>query len=89
VWRDYHLCHDQTPHYEYGKTMLKILDWQSGYKKRWVLKCPQHYEQLPAIMKVYPDATVVFTHRDPVSSLQINCNYGGLQRTHDGKEARP
>jgi len=69
-WRDYMGSHDQTPHYEYGKTMLKILDWQSGNKRRWVLKCPQHYEQLRPLMNVYPDATVVFTHRDPVASLQ-------------------
>jgi Sulfotransferase family len=35
-----------------------------------VIKCPQHFEQLPAIMRVHPDALVVFTHRDPIESLQ-------------------
>jgi hypothetical protein len=70
AWRDHYLSHDQTPHYEFGKTMLKIMAWQDGVKKRWVLKCPQHFEQLRPIMNVYPDALVVFTHRDPVASLQ-------------------
>ena len=35
--------------------------------KRWVLKSPQHLEQIPAVMQTFPDATVVFTHRDPAS----------------------
>jgi hypothetical protein len=69
-WRDYYLSHDQTPHYEFGKRILKIMAWQDGAQKRWVLKCPQHFEQLRPIMNVYPDALVVFTHRDPVASLQ-------------------
>jgi hypothetical protein len=69
-WRDYYLAHDQTPHYEFGKTVLKIMSWQDGVSRRWVIKCPQHFEQLPVIRRVYPDALVVFTHRDPVASLQ-------------------
>jgi hypothetical protein len=69
-WRDYYLSHDQTSHYEYEKTMLKILQWQRGEAKRWIVKSPQHFEQLRPIMNVFPDALVVFTHRDPVASLQ-------------------
>jgi hypothetical protein len=69
-WRDYYLSHDQTPHYEYAKTGMKIMSWQDGETRRWVIKCPQHFEQLPAIMRTYPDALVVFTHRDPIESLQ-------------------
>ncbi len=70
AWRDHYLAHDQTPHYEFGRTMLKIMSWQDAVSRRWVLKCPQHFEQLRPIMNVYPDAFVVFTHRDPVASLQ-------------------
>ncbi len=69
-WRDYYLAHDQTPHYRFGRTMLQIMSWQDGRERQWVLKCPQHFEQLGAIMNVYPDAFVIFTHRDPVASLQ-------------------
>jgi hypothetical protein len=69
-WRDYYLSHDQTPHYEYEKLMMQVLQWQRGEAKRWVVKAPQHFEQLTAIMNVFPDALVVFTHRDPVASLQ-------------------
>jgi hypothetical protein len=49
--------------------MLKVLQWQRG-PDRWVLKCPQHLEQLGPLMSTFPDATVVLTHRDPVSVIQ-------------------
>jgi hypothetical protein len=73
-WRDHYYATDQTPHYEYMKTVLKILTWQdgdhTGESTRWVLKCPQHLEQLPVLNTVFPDATVAVTHRDPVSVIQ-------------------
>ncbi len=65
-WRDHYLAHDQTPHYEYLKTVLKALQYLRG-GERWVLKSPQHLEQFDALMQVFPDATVLVTHRDPVS----------------------
>lgn len=72
-WRDHYYASDQTPHYKYMKTVLKILTWQDGddgSNTRWVLKCPQHLEQLPVLHKVFPDATIAVTHRDPVSVIQ-------------------
>ena len=73
-WRDHYYATDQTPHYEYMKTVLKILTWQdgdtSGENTRWVLKCPQHLEQLTVLHRVFPDATIAITHRDPVSVIQ-------------------
>jgi hypothetical protein len=70
-WRDHYLATDQAPHYEYLKRALQLLQWQRREPgKRWVLKCPQHLEQLPVLLKVFPDATVVFTHRDPVAVIQ-------------------
>jgi len=65
-WRDYYLAHDQMPHYEYMRTVLKVLQWLRG-GERWVLKSPQHIEQFPALRATFPDATFVVTHRDPVS----------------------
>ncbi|KEQ16384.1 sulfotransferase family protein [Endozoicomonas numazuensis] len=72
-WREHYYETDQTPHYEYMKTVLKILIWQqrdTDTPTRWVLKCPQHLEQLPVLLKVFPDATIAVTHRDPVSVIQ-------------------
>ena len=63
-WRDYYLAHDQTSHYEYLKTQLKAMQFLRG-GRRWLLKSPQHLEQLPVLNKVFPDVFVIFTHRDP------------------------
>lgn len=64
-WRDYYLSHDQTTHYEYLATQLKALQFLRG-GRRWLLKSPQHLEQLPVLNSVFPGVIVVFTHRDPV-----------------------
>ena len=68
-WRDYHLSHDQTSHYRYMRTGLQILQWRKP-RERWVLKSPQHLEQLGPLLSMFPDATVVVTHRDPVAVVQ-------------------
>ncbi len=70
-WRDYYLAHDQTPAYEYLKRVLQVLQWQRG-GERWVLKSPQHLEQFGPLLAVFPDATFVVTHRDPVSVIASN-----------------
>lgn len=69
IWRDYYLAHDQKPHYAYMKTVLQILQWFRP-RERWVLKSPQHLEQLGPLLTTFPDATVVVTHRDPVAVVQ-------------------
>ena len=67
-WRDYYLSHDQRPHYSYMKKVLKVLQYLRG-PKRWVLKSPQHMEQLPVLYETFPDATFVLPHRDPAAIL--------------------
>jgi Sulfotransferase family len=64
-WRDYYQAHDQTPHYEYLAGQLKAMQYLRG-GRRWLLKSPQHLEQVPVLDRVFPGSIVVFTHRDPV-----------------------
>lgn len=64
-WRDYYQTHDQTPHYEYLARQLKAMQFLRG-GRRWLLKSPQHLEQVPVLDRVFPGSVVVFTHRDPV-----------------------
>jgi Sulfotransferase family len=64
-WRDYYRTHDQTPHYEYLARQLKAMQFLRG-GRRWLLKSPQHLEQVPVLDRVFPGSIVVFTHRDPV-----------------------
>ncbi|HEX6842370.1 MAG TPA: sulfotransferase [Stellaceae bacterium] len=40
-----------------------------GGAGRWVLKCPDHVFALDEIRSVYPDARIVFVHRDPMRVL--------------------
>jgi hypothetical protein len=49
--------------------VLQILQWYRP-RERWVLKSPQHLEQIGPLMATFPDATVVVTHRDPVAVVQ-------------------
>ncbi len=84
-WRDHYLGLDQRPHYAYMKRVLQALTWMRG-PQRWILKSPQHLEQLPALLDVFPDATIVITHRDPVSVIRSTITmlgYGDrMRRTH-------
>ena len=68
IYRDYYLGEDQTPHYRYLRRILQALSWLRG-PRRWIFKSPQHLEQFGTLMKVFPDATVVVTHRDPVPTV--------------------
>ena len=56
------------PAYQFHRRFLQHLQHQrpGGH---WVVKCPDHLFALSAIREVYPDAGLVFVHRDPVKVL--------------------
>jgi hypothetical protein len=57
-----------TPSYVYHRHFLEHL--QSRYmKERWVLKSPVHLRTLDALLDEYPDARLIFTHRDPAKTI--------------------
>ncbi len=56
------------PAYQFHRRFLQHLQHQAP-GGRWVVKCPDHLFALDAIRKVYPDAGLVFVHRDPVKVL--------------------
>ena len=64
---------DMTDPYEYHKLQLKILSAQRS-AERWVLKCPWHIWNMDALMAVYPDAQIIFTHRDITKALASHCS---------------
>lgn len=83
-WRDLYYTLDQDGHYAYLRTMLQALTFLRG-PSRWVLKSPQHLEQLGPLVRTFPDATIVFTHRDPVAVIQSAITmlaYGDRLRRH-------
>ncbi len=60
---------DATPAYRQLADLLRLVGWsqQSSSIRPWILKTPQHMLDLPALLNVFPDARLIFTHRDPHS----------------------
>ena len=83
-WRDYYLTHDQIDHYTYLREILKAMQFMKGPKK-WILKSPQHLEQISPLLRTFPDATFVITYRDPLSvvlSTSTMLSYGDRVRRY-------
>ncbi len=64
---------DWTDAYERHRRNLQLIGLHDA-DRRWVLKNPSHLVALDALMAVYPDALVVCTHRDPVTSIASACS---------------
>lgn len=58
---------DAEPAYRHLANLLRLVGWsqQASSIRPWILKTPQHMLDLPALLKVFPDARLIFTHRDP------------------------
>ena len=63
----YYTSIDHTAGYRYFKRVLQTLQWLRG-GTQWVLKAPSHMEQLKPLLAVFPDATLIQTHRDAVTT---------------------
>jgi Sulfotransferase family len=69
TWQD---AHGHTLAYRFHKRFLQHLQHQTQddpERVQWVLKCPDHVFALDAVRNVYPDARIVFVHRDPLKVL--------------------
>ncbi|RNM14979.1 sulfotransferase family protein [Nocardioides pocheonensis] len=64
---------DWTDAYARHKQNLQLIGL-NDQDKRWVLKNPSHMTALDALMTVYPDALIVYTHRDPVTCIASSCS---------------
>lgn len=55
------------PAYRHMANLLRLVGWsqQESSLRPWILKTPQHMLDLPALLEVFPDARLIFTHRDP------------------------
>jgi hypothetical protein len=63
---------DPAPAYEYHHLVLQLL--QSAAPGRWALKTPHHAAFLEEVIRQYPDARLVMTHRDPVTVVASLCS---------------
>ena len=64
---------DHTVGYEYLYLLLQFLQWQHKRRgeqpARWALKAPHHLHYMELVFKVFPDAKVVQSHRDPLETI--------------------
>ena len=75
---------DMTSAYEYHKKFLQVL--QHHAPGVWNVKKPSHALWLDTIFQVYPDARVVWTHRDPFTATGSLCSIISLSHMgHMGK----
>ncbi len=59
---------DMSQAYLWHKRLLQMFQWKSP-NDRWVLKAPLHLFGLGALVKTYPDARIIFTHRNPFDAM--------------------
>ncbi len=67
-YRRWLLDHDMQGAYRWHHDMLQHLQVDCA-RPRWVLKSPLHLPFLNTIFTQYPDAAIVWTHRDPMSVM--------------------
>ena len=80
---------DMTPAYVQHRRALQAL--QVGQPtERWVLKTPNHLWSLETLLSFYPDARLIWTHRDPAPvSVSVSSLNTTLQRVFSRRSDAP
>lgn len=74
---------DHSQAYEEFRAQLQLLQLQQPAGtawERWLLKSPHHIFGLEALLKVFPDALIVQTHRDPAKVVPSICSLAQTTR---------
>jgi len=70
AWRE---AQDLTPGYDYLVRLLQFLQWQKRGRgeagERWILKTPFHLGHMDALFRAFPDASIVWPHREPAQCI--------------------
>ncbi len=79
---------DMVDAYRYHRRVLKLLQWRCP-PTSWHLKSPSDSFALAAIVRVYPDARFVMTHRDPARVLGSVCSLIATVQEMTGERPDP
>jgi hypothetical protein len=71
-YRDWIFSTDATSAYQYHKRFLQLL--QADAPGVWNLKMPSHSLFITTLLKTYPDARLIWTHRDPLTATGSFCS---------------
>lgn len=74
--------------YAFHVRQLQHLQWRNR-RDRWVLKTGAHMWGLEHLLATYPDARIVFTHRDPVKSMTSYASLTTLVRSMGSDSVDP
>lgn len=72
TYRDWIFQTDVTSAYEYHRKFLQLHQHQAP--GIWSLKMPSHALYVDTLLKVYPDARLIWTHRDPYAATASFCS---------------
>jgi hypothetical protein len=86
-YRDWFLDADYAPMYDAHRRSLQQLQWR--HPGRWVLKYPKHLFSLDALLAAYPDAVLIWTHRDPAAVLPSAVSLTGFMRASNTPDYDP
>jgi hypothetical protein len=83
---------DLRPAYRYYTDLLRLLQWQRP-GERWLLKSPAHLWALDVLVETFPDACILWTHRDPLEMMGSYCSMMAMlmaiRASFDPKELGP
>jgi len=85
------MTHDQNAAYAYMAVLLKIVSWfrNDPVDKPWILKSPQHMQDLDALLQVFPNAKLVCPHRDPIKVVGSSCSMAWNAIVRDSASVTP
>jgi hypothetical protein len=85
TYHDWILLTDMATAFAHRKRVFQILQSTNG--GRWVLKMPSDSLFIRQIFKTFPDAKVIWTHRDPYAAFASSISMRGQSRTIFNKDA--
>jgi Sulfotransferase family len=85
TYHDWILFCDMASAFEHRKRVLQIL--QQNNSGRWVLKMPSDSLFIRQLFRTFPDAKVIWTHRDPYAAFASSVSMRGRSRPIFNKDA--
>jgi hypothetical protein len=82
AYQNFLLQADLSSAYQFHQLQLQML--QSHTIKDWALKAPSHAMGLEALLRTYPDARLIWTHRDPYRAMASVCSVTAASRKSFG-----
>lgn len=88
TYSDWLYQQDLTESYQYYRQQLQHLSWRWP-GRHWVLKAPAHIFSLDALLTAFPDACIIYIHRNPLKVLPSCCSLSSIGRSRFSDRVDP